>query len=480
MTLLRLPGRRVLCRAIPLLATAAGALAGPAACAGSGGLRGAEETGAMPPRPAGLLAAPPPPDAVRLYRGMGLIAHGEPFPVTGRLSYLAGSSPETTYVVVTVAIPNRALTFTLSGDGYHAAYAVDAVVRQGNDTAARASAREAVVVASFRETARTDESIVFQQLLRIAPGRYEMLLRLRDEGSERAAADTTALDVPRLGAAATLGTPVPYYEAVARERLDAVPRLLAMPRATVTFGRDSTLPVYLEGYGATGANGVTVRAAVRGEDGAVVWRDSATLARRSGALASGVLALPVRRLGIGAATLDVWRDDGRDTVHAPILVTLGDELPAASFEDMLSYLRFFASPARLERLRAAPPAERGAAWEAFLGGGEPGAVAGDAGARGRALQQYFARIQVANQRYGSAGEPGWLTDRGMVFAAFGDPDQLLEPDPSALSPRGLVQRWVYRERKLQLEFRDVAGQDRWRLAPSSEGEFRAALSRLRA
>ncbi|HEY0885218.1 MAG TPA: GWxTD domain-containing protein, partial [Ramlibacter sp.] len=437
--------------------------------------------------PAGPLAAPPPPpDPARLYRGMGLIAHGGPFPITGRLSYLAGASPETTYVVVTIALPNRALTFTHAGDRYRAGYAVDVLVRQRGDSAVRVSAREAVVVASFRETARTDESVLFQQLLRLAPGRYEMLLRLRDEGSDRMVSDTTALDVPRLGAG-TLGTPVPYYEALMRERRADVPRLLAMPRATVAFGRDSVLPVYVEAYGATdgdagsagraggAAIGVAVRAAARGEDGAVVWRDSVVLARRDGALASAVLSLPVARLGIGAVTLDLWRADGGDTVRAPLFVTLGAELPAATFEDMLSYLRFFAAPARLERLRRTPPAQRGAAWAAFLA--DPTGAGGNA----RELQQYFARLQVADQRYVEEdGPPGWLTDRGMVFAAFGDPDQVVEPAPTAISPRSMVQLWVYRERRLEFEFRDMTGFERWRLSPASESAFRAALARLRA
>lgn len=415
---------------------------------------------------------------------MGLIAHGEPFPITGRLSYLAAASPETTYTVVTIAIPNRALTFAHAGDRYRAGYAVDVVVRQYGDSAAGVSAREAVVVASFRETTRTDESVLFQQLLRLAPGRYEMALRLRDEGSDRMVADTTALDVPRLGPG-TLGTPVPYYEAVMRERTADVPRLLAMPRATVTFGRDSTLPVYVEGYGTPAGDrggagiGVTVRAVARGEGGAVAWRDSVILARRGDGLASAILSLPVARLGIGVVTLDLWRADGGDTVRAPIFVTLGAELPAATFEDMLSYLRFFAAPARLERLRNTPPAERGAAWSAFLAGAPSGATTG--GGNARELQQYFARLQVADQRYAEDdGPPGWLTDRGMVFAAFGDPDQVVEPGATAISARSRVQFWVYRERGLRFEFNDVTGFERWRLTLAGESAFRAALARLRA
>ena len=337
--------------------------------------------------------------------------------------------------------------------------------------AAHVEAQESVVVPNFRETTRGDESVLFQQVLRLAPGAYQLALKVRDGGSNRLVQDTTALLVPRLGAAgmAGVGTPIPFYEVVVRPALAAVPRLLVTPRATVTFGRDTVLPLYLEAYG-----GSQVQAAVRGDGGLVVWRDSLALPARDGALASGILNIPVTYLGIGPATVEVWRAGQADTARAPVFVSFGDELPAASFEDMLSYLRFFTSPQRLEALRRAPLAQRGAAWSAFLAATDPDP--GMAGHQG--LQQYFARVQIANQRYRQEGGVGWLSDRGMVYAAFGDPEQIYEPAPTTMGQRNRVQFWIYRERQLQLEFRDLNGFDRWELMPTSETEFHAALRRL--
>ncbi len=482
MILPRLPGRRARrgrSDTMPLVVAAVAALLVSSGACWGGGAGRAVETGSGP-QSARLKAAPPPPDPVQLYRSIGLIAHGDPFPIVGRVAYLASPSPESTQVVVTLAIPNRALTFTHTADSYQAAYNVHALVRENGDSVTAEHARETVVVASFRETTRADESVIFQQQLRLPPGSYDLLLGVRDEGSERAVADSSVLDVPRLEAG-RLGTPVPFYEAVMRERLDDVPRLLAMPRATVIFGRDSTLPVYLESYDAPISNsapGIPLTAAVHGANGEVVWRDSITLMRRHGELASGVLTLPVSRLGIGAVTLTVWRTDepeqGRNTVRAPVLVSLGANLPAATFDDVLSYLRFFASPARLDRLRDTPPGERGTAWIAFLDDIGPGSGGGE-----RELQQYLTRLQVANQRYGEEGRPGWLTDRGMVFAAFGEPDSMLEPEATLIAPRDRTQRWVYGERKLSFDFHDVTGLDRWQLEPSSEDMFRVALTKLR-
>jgi GWxTD domain-containing protein len=468
------PSRRSAPRPRPaaLLPLPLAALAALAACGGP------RTPAGSPPTPAPGIGNPPPPaDPVQLYRRMGLIAHGGDLPLTGRVSFVAGPTPDTTFALLTLAMPSRGLSFAHTGTDYRATYSVDASVRDAGAagaaarTLAHVEAQEKVVVPNFRETTRGDESVLFQQVLRLPPGSYQLALKVRDGGSNRLVNDTTTLRVPRLGGTgvASVATPIPYYEIVVRPERAAVPRLLVTPRATVTFGRDSLLPLYLEAY-----DGTAVQAAVRGDGGLEVWRDSLALQPRGGSLASGILNVPVTYLGIGPAVVEVWQAGARDTARAPVFVSFGDELPAASFEDMLSYLRFFTSPQRLEALRRAPLAGRGAAWSAFLAATDP-----DPGVPGhQGLQQYFARVQIANQRYRQEGGVGWLTDRGMVYAAFGDPDQLYEPMPTSMGQRNRVQFWIYRERQLQLEFRDVNGFDRWELMPAAETEFHSALRRL--
>ena len=468
----------------------AAALALAVAATACGRARGGLPGGA--PEPETRRDVPAPPDPVEVYRRLGLIAHGGALPLTGRVAYLGGATADTTFAVLTLALPSRGLSFTHTGADYRASYRVDADVRADAATGtasppvATIAAAESVVVATFRETTRDDETVLFQQVLRLAPGQYRLALRVRDGGSLRAVADTSTLRVPRLAAGA-VAAPVPFYELVVRGDRAASPRLVASPRATVTFGRDSTLALYLEAYGAdadvgragpaTDAGDVALRVLVRTEDGSATWQDTVALDRGAG-LAAGIVHVPVTYLGIGPATVEVARLGGaagaRDTARAPVFVSFGEALPAATFEDMLSYLRFYTSAARIDRLRRAAPGDRAAAWSAFLLATDPDpALAGHQG-----LQEYFARLQVANQRYRSEAGPGWLTDRGMVFAALGDPDQVYEPTLTALGDRNRVQVWIFREARVQLEFRDRSGFDRWELTPTARAEFLGALAAL--
>jgi GWxTD domain-containing protein len=230
------------------------------------------------------------------------------------------------------------------------------------------------------------------------------------------------------------------------------------------------LTAYVEAYEL--AAGQPLQAAVRGEKGVILWSQSVDLLR-TGRVASGVVRVPVSKLGIGTVELILSRADAPDTSRAPLFVSFGDELPIASFDDMLSYLRYFASPSRLKALRDAAADLRSEAWAEFLAETDPVPTT----PQHEGLQIYFARIQRANLEFREEGGQGWLTDRGMVFVALGEPDQILEPNPTQMNQRGQAQIWDYQRLQLQLIFIDQTGFNRWRLTQNSELDFQAALRR---
>jgi GWxTD domain-containing protein len=443
-----------------------------AGCAGRSA-QPADAAGAPEPEQARERTAPAPPaDATQTYQKMGLLAQGGALPFVGRVSFVAGPTPDTTFVVLSVSFPSRALTFARSGDTYRGGYTVIGELLRGTVTVAHAEAQEAVTLGSFRETLRNDESVIYQEVMRVAPGAYDLALTLKDDGSTRSVSERRSITVPRLDVG-SLSTPIPFYEVALRQRRDSLPRVLASPRATVAFGRDSIVPLYLEGYGTGSA--LPLRVSARGERGQEVWGDSVTLEQR-GDIFSGVVNLPVATLGIGMVTLSAWAPGGRDTTRTPVFVSFGENLPVSSFDDMLNYLRLYA-PVPVEALRGTPPEKRAAAWGEFLRTTDPDPST----AVHEGLQQYFLRIDLANVRFRDDGNPPWLTDRGMAFVALGDPEQVFEPNPTqSQSARNRVQVWVYRDLQLQLEFRDRTGTGRWELTPTSEGNFHAALRRLRA
>jgi GWxTD domain-containing protein len=353
------------------------------------------------------------------------------------------------------------------------------------------SADEIVRVATFRETARTDESVLFSQALVLAPGRYTMALAVRDAGGTRSSVLDAPVTVPRLGAG-SVSTPVLAYEVTPRVRLDTLPRLVASPRAQAVFGQDSLVPVYVESYAAGGPDAparVTVRAAIRSAGNpTALWRDTVALDRRVVSVAaaasaplalySGVVRVPVSRAGIGVVSLDVVRADApagavasTDSVRAPLFISLGDELPVASFDEMVSYLRYYAVPERLRALKDTTPDARAAVWATFLRETDPVPQT----VQHEGLREYFTRLRAANARFREDANTGWLTDRGMAYIAFGEPDQILDPNGPEQNVRGRNQVWEYREPRLTLVFTDQSGFGRWRLNAQSQQQVQLAL-----
>ena len=446
-------------------------LVGLAALGALGACAGSRQVGqAGPGTPAGTGATTAPEaEMQRLYRGMGLVAGTGTIPFVSSVSFLRAPLPDSTLVLVALSLPPRALGFTREGDRYAANYSVRMEVRRGGSIVREVDAKETVRVPTFRETSRTDESIIWQQFLRLAPGRYNMMLSVKDESGIRNAREAVALEVPSL-ASGRLGSPIAVYQAIPRTSVDSIPRLLARPRSTVTLGADSILPVYIEAVGADAPERVNTR--LIGEGDMTLWESTVELAQR-GDTRSITLPVPVARMGVGLTTLAVVAPGRTDTVRTRILVNLGDEVPIASFQEMLGYLRYFTTPERLKPLRDATPAARAEAWAQFLKSTDP--LPGTAEHEG--LRDYFQRIRSANQRFRDDGQAGWLSDRGVAYVGLGDPDNIYDTGLNDPSARVRQQVWEYREWRLQLVFLDQGGFGRWRLSPSGMNDLQNAIRR---
>jgi GWxTD domain-containing protein len=423
-----------------------------------------------PESPAARGTTPNQPDAVRLYRQMGLLAEGGETPFVGSVSFLGSNVADSTVFLLTVSVPARALTFVRENDRYRASYSATLALTRASEATRRFETHHIVRVASFKETTRSDESVLYQQVVLARPGSYELSFALRDDAGGKGSSIEATVNIPRM-TTGSLSSPIPVYEVVPRSSLDSLPRIIPSPRATLTLGQDSTLAVYIEGYGSGSV--LPLRAAVYSENASTpVWSDTTSLARRDG-LFSGQVNIPVARLGVGALTLAVATSQGSDTTKAPLFITFGEDLPVATFTEMVNYLRYFGSPARLHALRDVPPNGRAAAWAAFLRETDPD----PATAANEALRDYFARISQANTRFREEGGAGWLTDRGRVFVALGTPDQFYEPNTTDLNQRGRAQIWEYRRHRLQVVFIDQTGFGRWRMTVGSEAEFEALMRR---
>jgi GWxTD domain-containing protein len=395
--------------------------------------------------------------SARVYERMGLIAATGAFPFVGRITFVAGPTPDSTIMLVALSFSRRALTVTASEAFFDVALDITRdgrIVRHVDTTT----------------TVRVDptlDTILFQDALALAPGDYRFSLVIHDAPSVRTASRAGELAVPRLGGKdvnagsphGTMSSAIAARDAAARTALDSGPRLVQWPSGTVVVGRDSIVPVYVERYGTEVRCALRLQA--RSIDGSILWHDAITLVR-AGVLCAGLTPIPVSRLGPGETTLEVINDADGDTSTVPLFVTLGPGVPVSPYAQQLDYLRYFTTPATLATLRDAPPSQRGATWTAFVQ-----RVGLDS------LTSYLQLLHQTDARFPDEGVPGWQTARGRTYITLGEPEQIF------LQGASHRQIWNYQRYLTSLVFVDDSGTGHWRLTPRSETDYQLLLRRVR-
>lgn len=404
------------------------------------------------------------------YEAMGFVTGVREFSAVGRFAFLAGPG-DSTLVLFGISIPNTALQFRRADTGYVARYQVTLDFRPGDATAPiRISEDQQVRVGAFRETGRREESVIFQTRHTLAPGDYAVDVELRDTDSGKGFRDAVDLRVPHLGPqGARLGDPILVYRVSPRSSLSDPPSLILNPRATIPFGRGSLL-VYLEGYGDAEATAIEIADA----ENRILWSDTATL-QSAGPVRNAVVSIVADDLPVGALQLRARLLPSGGSSSSPILIGLSERWILSNFEEILSLLRYAATPDELDSLRLAPPEQRAERWLAFWTRHDPVPSTPE----NEFLDEYLTRVREANRLFGEQQRAGWLTNRGEVFITLGAPDQVFTT--SEIGPGSRV-RWVY-DRSLgfevRLDFVDRSGFGDYELSPESWVRFRNARNRVR-
>jgi GWxTD domain-containing protein len=466
-------------------------------CTGGGARRATQ-----PRAPTATLATLGALDPAETYRRAGFLTTSGPVSFVGNVHFLAGSTVDSVLAIIAVSFPSRSLTFTREGERYRATYEVAFDLLQKGEAAARTvgqfRARETVRVSSLRETTRDEESVIFQQFVVVPPGSYTAALTVRDLGSNRAATAEGSVVAPQFSGPITkaagvsdiavggtgfagLAAPVIVHAATPRASRAMFPDLVVNARSTVIFGRDSVVRIYFEWYDvgplALAARSPRVQFSVRSDDGRELYVDSVIAGAwgADGQVAAATARVPVGKVGLGRRRITAWRVGGTDSVSAPVLVSPADDLAAVSFDELLAYLRYFATTSRLRTLSDTLLEARAGAWGAFLRATDPLPATPEH----EGLREYFGRLAVANARFRGEDVPGWLSDRGMVYSTLGEPDRIVDPRAGEGRLRGRTQVWEYTHHRLRLMFIEQEGAQRWRLMPSSEAEFQAVAERVK-
>jgi GWxTD domain-containing protein len=402
-------------------------------------------------------------NTTQFYQRLGRLAAGDPMPFVGTVAFAAGPA-DSVIAVIGISLENRAFAFQREGNAFVARYRVSLSFK-GEGTPPVDLAREELVrVATFQETQRADESVLFQQVLRILPGTYKVTATVRDASSTSESSATADYTAPKFGKA-TYSAPILTYQATGRGSLADPVSLVLNPRGAVGYGSD-TLLAYVEGYSFPEPTKVPFE--VLDEQEHSIYSDSLRF-RGGREVESQVVRLAPDSVSLGELKIVVGSQPERS---ASALVSFTQAWVVTNFDEMLDLLRYFGHDERIAAMRRAPAGERARLWREFYEASDPNPGTPE----NEALNQYFSRVNAANQRFKDEGIPGWRTDRGEVLITLGPPDESIESTPGTSSR---IIRWTYLTHRLEVYFQDETGFGRLRLTPGSRAEYERILSRVR-
>ncbi len=402
-------------------------------------------------------------NTTQFYQRLGRLAAGDPLPFVGTVAFAAAPA-DSVIAVLGLSLENRALAFQREGNSFVARYRVGLSFKREGTPPVDLAREELVRVATFQETQRADESVLFQQVIRMVPGTYKVTARVRDASSTSESSATASYTAPEFGKA-TYSAPILTYQATGRGRLADPLTLVLNPRGAVGYGSD-TLLAYVEGYGFT--ESTTVPFEVLDEQEKPIYNDSLRF-RGGREVESQVVRLAPDSVSLGELRIVVGTQPERS---ASALVSFTQAWVVTNFDEMLDLLRYFGEDDRIAAMRRAPASERARLWREFYEATDPNSATSE----NEELNQYFSRVNAANQRFKDEGLPGWRTDRGEVFITLGPPDESVESTPGTSSR---IVRWTYLTHRLEVYFQDETGFGRLRLTPGSRAEYERILSRVR-
>ncbi len=356
---------------------------------------------------------------------------------------------------VVVSVPFSELHWLRDTGGYAAA--VEMTVSFDPSRGGRLygdSWEQRVRVPTFAGTLSGSAALNERRMFRVAPGRYDVRVRLRDAQSGEESWVRDRVVVPdyskvsvgfgdlEMGLADSTGG----FSAVPTRRYGQESQRLAA-RATLFDRRPGDRP-----------RRYPFKVRILDEQGGEVAANvqDVELSRSAEPI---VLRSPSPSLFLGRYTFEVeLAGEGRQRwrVDRPFEIEESGPPAGRDFERMLEVLSYIADSREVESLRDLPAAERDRGWESFWARRDPT----PAPPRNEAMIEFFRRVRYAEQHFQGFG-PGWRSDMGRIYIKYGPPDQVESRQAtSSQRPREL---WFYHQPYRVFEFEDKEGFGRYSL-----------------
>ncbi|MBU0692976.1 GWxTD domain-containing protein [bacterium] len=358
-----------------------------------------------------------------------------------------GEGPDSLRAYVALSVPNDHLTFLRSEQGgYLATFEYTVTLFKDDDLLPIERYREVEVpVETFRLTnSRTQYAFNSEEFV-VAPGDYRIRVLLKDMETKRETLWRGEIVLVRSDSLLEVSD---LYWVSKDERLAE----LGMPRLVESFSKDESQVKARVEYFSAGKEPMRLFWAVFDEKGDTIRHRLSKIESTNNVQ---INEYTVMLEGLPAASYQLYFEiDGngrRETrtrdfsVHLPGIPSSINDLGLA-----IRQVKYIATIEENRRLRNASLQDRERLFKEFWKKRDPNPETEE----NELMQEYYFRIEYANENY-STHRAGWESDRGRIYALYGEPTQI-ERHPFEAGSRP-YEIWFYNNINRQFVFVDYTG-----------------------
>lgn len=300
----------------------------------------------------------------------------------------------------------------------------------------------------------------------LPPGDYEISIRLKDQVTGHEAEKTSKREIKAYAA-----DEIAVSDLLLLEKTwdDPEHGRQVLPRVTRYWNTDFQLLAFFEVYNVPKADSILVSYEISDtERGGLINGTEKTAS--AGPVTKCFVEILADKLSQGdyVLNLTISANGAQLTLSSPFDWYIeGFPEGLTDIDKAIEVLKYLSPDKEYKRLRALEGAERFQAFTQFWKERDPTPLT----SANEFREEYYRRVQYANEHYDVVGKEGWQTDRGWVYVMLGPPDDI-DRDPYATYPSvgktiKAVQIWSYHKYNRSLIFYDDSGFDQFILANPS-------------
>lgn len=381
-----------------------------------------------------------------------------PLPVSARILNLPGSEDNTAMVVFFAELRYSDLQFIKTESGYSGEVEVTFSIVEKNtkENVQLIDRRYTAQTTDFDETLDRKKSLRITEKLHIPPGEYMANILVTDHYARTQGGISRPLKVADLRTTFSISKPFFSWDSLASVNFDRM-----IPLTNREFMQDFFALLVLGGLQAGEPAEVVMEFSdSRGE---VLYTVERRLQPQQ-AIEYVSLRVPSQKLALGVTKFTFRLHQGKKQAESETSLFVNVSNLPKDFNNIASFIepmRYIMSSDEWQEMENATPERRVELFNEFWRERDPT----EDDDENPLMEEFFRRVEEANQRFRWGGEEGWETDRGRIYIIYGAPDNVIEQKSYRSGASYLI--WVYLNIGRRFVFEDRYSNGNYQLYSSS-------------